>query len=58
MGTSKSYGGPTNGLVPDFVDNPPAPTLPISPTAPEDDQLQGRPLTPSLILPIQMVQGR
>ncbi|MRE41966.1 hypothetical protein GIJ60_24490 [Klebsiella quasipneumoniae] len=51
MGTSKSYGGPTNGLVPDFVDNPPAPTLPISPTTPEDDQLQGRPLTPSLIPP-------
>lgn len=28
MGTSKAYGGPTNGLVPTFVDNPQEPTLP------------------------------
>ncbi|MGP2979079.1 Qat anti-phage system associated protein QatB [Serratia marcescens] len=28
MGTSKAYGGPSNGLVPSFVDTPPAPTSP------------------------------
>jgi len=51
MGTSKSYGGPTNGLVPDFVDNPPAPTLPIPPMTPGDDQLQDGPPAPSVVTP-------
>lgn len=46
MGTSKSYGGPTNGLVPDFVDNPPEPTLPLPPAAPGGDQPQDGPLAP------------
>lgn len=32
MGTSKAYGGPANGLVPSFVDNPPEPTLARPPT--------------------------
>ncbi|HBT4566863.1 TPA: hypothetical protein MB288_002911 [Klebsiella pneumoniae] len=40
MGTSKSYGGPTNGLVPDFVDNPPAPTLTPPNDIPTDSQTQ------------------
>lgn len=39
MGTSKAYGGPTNGLIPDFVDNPPAPTLP----SPNDQPADGAP---------------
>lgn len=34
MGTSKAYGGPSNGLVPSFVDNPPPPTVPRPPVAP------------------------
>ncbi|WP_369794944.1 Qat anti-phage system associated protein QatB [Serratia sp. Ag1] len=51
MGTSKSYGGPTNGLVPDFVDNPPEPTLPLPPAAPGDTQPQNEPLAPSVALP-------
>lgn len=49
MGTSKSYGGPTNGLVPSFVDNPPEPTLPLPSVAPGDDQPQDRPLAPSVV---------
>lgn len=40
MGTSKAYGGPTNGLVPDFVDNPPAPTLPLPNDLPADGDIQ------------------
>lgn len=48
MGTSKSYGGPTNGLVPDFVDNPPEPTLSPPLTAPGNDQPQDRPLEQSV----------
>ncbi|WP_208950379.1 Qat anti-phage system associated protein QatB [Rahnella sp. ChDrAdgB13] len=51
MGTSKAYGGPATGLVPDFVDNPPEPTLPLphttqdvapsSPVAPRDSSGAG-----------------
>ncbi|HHJ4624061.1 MULTISPECIES: Qat anti-phage system associated protein QatB [Klebsiella/Raoultella group] len=41
MGTSKAYGGPVNGLIPDFVDNPPPPTLPLA-----DDSTQDIPVTP------------
>ncbi|WP_338020337.1 Qat anti-phage system associated protein QatB [Rahnella perminowiae] len=40
MGTSKAYGGPATGLVPDFVDNPPEPTLPLPSASPADDQPQ------------------
>ncbi|MGC0992442.1 Qat anti-phage system associated protein QatB [Pantoea agglomerans] len=40
MGTSKAYGGPTNGLIPDFVENPPAPTLPSPNDPPADDDPQ------------------
>lgn len=35
MGTSKAYGGPVHGLIPDFVENPSPPTLP--PADPADD---------------------
>lgn len=40
MGTSKAYGGPTNGLIPDFVENPPAPTLPSPNDPAADDEPQ------------------
>lgn len=44
MGTSKAYGGPVNGLIPDFVENPPPPTLP--PTDSADDRTPDAPVTP------------
>ena len=34
MGTSKGYGGPSSGLVPSFVNDPPAPALAPRPVAP------------------------
>ncbi|CDH03761.1 MULTISPECIES: Qat anti-phage system associated protein QatB [Xenorhabdus] len=40
MGTSKAYGGPINGLVPTFVDNPPEPTLPLPSVGPGDGNPQ------------------
>lgn len=50
MGTSKAYGGPATGLVPDFVDNPPGPTLPSHLPSQGDDQSQepspSAPVTP------------
>ncbi|MHC9060996.1 Qat anti-phage system associated protein QatB [Pantoea sp. y20] len=44
MGTSKAYGGPVTGLIPDFVENPPPPTLP--PAEPSDDSNSDIPVTP------------
>jgi hypothetical protein len=43
MGTSKLYGGPANGLVPSFLNEPAQPTLPV-PTAPP--AAPGAPTTP------------
>lgn len=48
MGTSKSYGGPSNGLVPSFVDDPTPPTQPRPPaTAPVAPSAPGVPGAPS-----------
>lgn len=55
MGTSKAYGGPSNGLVPSFVDNPPPPTVPTPAVQPSSQPVQpatgiqsgtGAPITP------------
>ena len=47
MGTSKSYGGPTSGLVPSFVDDPTPPTQPRPPaTAPAAPNAPGGPSSP------------
>lgn len=53
MGTSKSYGGPANGLVPSFVDAPTTPALtrppappPLAPAAPGVPGTPGAPADP------------
>lgn len=47
MGTSKGYGGPANGLVPSFVEDPPSPALPRPPAAtPATPGVPGAPGTP------------
>jgi hypothetical protein len=52
MGTSKSYGGPSSGLVPSFVDDPTPPTQPRPPaTAPVAPNAPGAPGAPSLPQP-------
>ena len=46
MGTSKRYGGPSNGLVPSFVEDPPLPTFPdpsVPPVQPTPPDGQGTP---------------
>lgn len=54
MGTSKSYGGPTSGLVPSFVDDPTPPTQPRPPaTAPAPPNAPAAPGGPSAPQPTQ-----
>lgn len=54
MGTSKSYGGPSSGLVPSFVDDPTPPTQPRPPaTAPVSPNAPGAPGGPSFPQPGQ-----
>lgn len=54
MGTSKSYGGPSSGLVPSFVDDPTPPTQPRPPaTAPTAPGTPGAPGGPSSPQPMQ-----
>lgn len=45
MGTSKSYGGPTTGLVPSWVDDPAPTGAPGAPTSPSQPGMPGSPLT-------------
>ena len=53
MGTSKCYGGPSNGLVPPFVDDPQPPLAPQRPT--EHPSLSGDPVLPvSYPTPVQI----
>lgn len=48
MGTSKGYGGPANGLVPSFVDDPPPPVRPRPPSVqPAVPAAPGAPGTPT-----------
>ncbi len=55
MGTSKSYGGPTSGLVPSFVDDPTPPTQPrppaTAPAAPNAPAAPGGPSAPQPLAP-------
>ena len=45
MGTSKSYGGPTTGLVPSWVDDPAPTGAPGAPTSPSQPGMPGSHLT-------------
>jgi len=52
MGTSKSYGGPSSGLVPSFVDDPTPPARPRPPaTTPVAPNAPGGPSSPQPTLP-------
>lgn len=46
MGTSKSYGGPTTGLVPSWVDDPAPAGAPGTPLSPIQPGIPGSPLNP------------